>query len=69
MKISAYDRSILSVCEALTIMLYKVPSVTDTRDINEDGEWWTAELRDKGIPIRWDKKDGKFIPEDTNDEE
>ena len=49
----------------LTMMFYKVPSVTDTRDADIDGEWWAAELRDKNVPIRWDKEQGMFCPSET----
>lgn len=51
---------IRTACLVLNIMFYKVPSIAG----DKSGEWWESELRDKRIPIRWDRELGEFIPEE-----
>lgn len=49
-----------TACQVLNILFYKVPKINE----GMSGEWWEAELRDKNIPIRWDRDLGQFIPEE-----
>jgi len=52
-----------AICRALNIIFWKVPSVTGSAPhTNKDGQWWAAELQDKGIKIEWDEESEEFIP-------
>jgi hypothetical protein len=49
-----------TICDALNILIWKLPSVVRDGDINRNAEWWVAELRDKDIYLKWDPKAAEF---------
>lgn len=51
-----------AICNALNVIFWKVPSVTE--DTDSSGEWWAAELQDKDIHVKWDRKTQTFVPEE-----
>lgn len=54
------EKELLSICEALNILFWKLPAIT--KNENDSGHWWAAELQDKDIPIIWDETNEEFSP-------
>ena len=58
------EPELVIACQCLNTVFWKVPSVTGTKDPDEDGTWWASELQDKDIRIAWSAHRAKFMPID-----